>query len=118
MSLWWFHVAQDYLQSDILLAHNIYIHPAPKRALGDSKPPCFIKALCGETDAGDYWHQMLRKVMFSKLELIASPSDPGLYHRVHNGWLDSLATTPLDEILGAGHDGFNKESGGLESTFK
>ena len=94
-----------YLQSTEPLRRRVFIpNLAPEFELDPSE--CFelLLPLYGLCDAGDLWHQTLRKDLTDELELEPTKVDPSHYFSFRLGELIGINGTYVDDLLRAGDD--------------
>ena len=117
--IWSSDVKLAYLQSTEPLMRRVFIHnPAPEFELDPSE--CFelLLPLYGLCDAGDLWHQTLRKHLTDELELEPTKVDPSLYFSFRLGELVGINGTYVDDLLRAGDNGFHKKCAQTHERFE
>lgn len=107
--IWTADVRQAYLQSDEMLARELFItNLVPEFELRPEQCLKLLKPLYGLCDSGDLWHKTLDKHHRCDLEMTPFRSDPALYRIMTDGVLTGLSGGYVDDLLRAGTSKFRE----------
>ena len=107
--VWSTDVKLAYLESSEPLKRCVFIHnPAPEFVLEPSE--CFelLKPLYGLRDAGDLWHQALKKHLVNDVNMKPTKPDPSLLFAHDDSTLTVTNGSYVDDMLRAGNSRFRR----------
>lgn len=106
--LWTKDISQAYLQIASKLTREVFVKPNSGFELRSDQLLRLLNPLYGLSDSGDYWHVTMKKHLTNDLKMHLLTEDLANFVKCVHGTLSSMIGTYVDDIIGAGDDGFIK----------
>lgn len=94
------------------------MEPPPELRIGRSRLLRVIKALYWFSEDGDNWYTTQRTVVLDGWGMRPFHCNPPCDSNIVNKWLLGLATTPVEDTVDAGQDGFDQDTDLLDMVFE